>query len=180
MNLEEAKANIGKEVVLDESTKPYKCPLNGTHNFGSNVYGVIECVKNSYVKVRLKVGNRINIMPKHLKIKEQPMQNYKIKVTPETSEEVQKLFFALGYQWRNIRRTLISIGNEYLYTGELRLMSLDSNNADDCKEITLPQLRDLVVLKRNTNFLYYPTLIPLKTLISQFHESAVLYCVFHG
>ena len=67
MNLEEAKANIGKEVVLDESTKPYKCPLNGTHNFGSNVYGVIECVKNSYVKVRLKVGNRINIMPKHLK-----------------------------------------------------------------------------------------------------------------
>ena len=54
------------------------------------------------------------------------MQNYKIKVTPETSEEVQKLFFALGYQWRNIRRTLISIGNEYLYTGELRLMSLDS------------------------------------------------------
>ena len=59
MNLEEAIANIGKDVVLDRN------------------------------EIRKEVEQQL---------KEQPMQNYKIKVTPETSEEVQRLFFELGYE----------------------------------------------------------------------------------
>ncbi len=151
MNIEEAKANIGKEVVLDESTKPYKNPLNGTYNFGLNVYGFIEYIKHDYVKVRLKAGNRINIMPQHLKLKEKPM-NYKIRVTPETSKEVQELFFALGHDWATGDKTqkhykmdrIFSINNCLFYREE---GDLDVFN--EYQEITLPQLRDMVMLKRN-------------------------------
>lgn len=40
MNLEEAKANIGKEVVLDESTKPYGNLEYKNLNYKYDLYGL--------------------------------------------------------------------------------------------------------------------------------------------
>ena len=80
------------------------------------------------------------------------MQNYKIKVTPETSEEVQKLFFELGNSFTAPTNYDV---NSYLFIfsyscGKLTHSNDVSNfNNSENQEITLPQLRDLVVLKRN-------------------------------
>lgn len=149
MNLEEAKANIGKEVVLDESTEPYKGPLKETHDFGLNVYGIIEDVNHDYVKVKLKVGNRINIMPHHLKLK-QP--NYKIRVTPETSEEVQRLFFELGCSWSSNINQPNYLNDRFLYT-ENGLISATNDYGmfidNPAKGITLPELRKLGLDSKN-------------------------------
>lgn len=78
--------------------------------------------------------------------------NYKIKVANEVeSKEAQELFFALGYSWDikgrekdylNIRSfTHLSTFGKYIGQG-FGLVKF--------KEITLPELRDLVVLKRNS------------------------------
>ena len=155
MNLEEAKANIGKEVVLDESTKPY--------TFISHLSGVIKkCSQPNDDQVFTihnteEIGNVIvrgtdahRIHPRHLKLKEQSM-NYKICVTPETSAEVQELFFELGFEWKVLKKSIVThalpmIYNNsgYLYTG-----FIDGNELSENQEITLSQLRDMVVLKSN-------------------------------
>lgn len=83
------------------------------------------------------------------------MDNYKIKVKDEAeSKEAQELFFELGFQhrwdgavlkesWSTAR--LVYAENGILWSGNC------SDDFHECEfqELTLPQLRDLVVLKRN-------------------------------
>ncbi|MEW0951648.1 hypothetical protein [Acinetobacter baumannii] len=79
------------------------------------------------------------------------MDNYKIKVNDEAeSKEAQELFFELGYSWLCCGKYYNRIGNYTFitaYPDEMLLRMGWGGDAD--KEITLPQLRDLVVLKRN-------------------------------
>lgn len=81
------------------------------------------------------------------------MDNYKIKVKDEAeSKEAQELFEQLGYGKGSVAKTYPSwISNfEYSANKEDKYTSEPSECwAAKCKEITLPQLRDLVVLKRN-------------------------------
>ncbi|WP_151797122.1 hypothetical protein [Acinetobacter nosocomialis] len=77
------------------------------------------------------------------------MDNYKIKVKDESdAEESRDLFKQLGYKPDNSTFdtyvTWIAVfadGSGSFYGSDIHL--------DECKELTLPQLRDLVVLKRN-------------------------------
>ncbi|QLB34866.1 hypothetical protein RKQ56_05930 [Acinetobacter baumannii] len=77
------------------------------------------------------------------------MDNYKIKVKDEIdAEESRYLFKQLGYKPDNSTFdtyvTWIAVfedGSGSFYSSDICL--------DECKELTLPQLRDLVVLKRN-------------------------------
>jgi len=79
------------------------------------------------------------------------MDNYKIKVNEEAeSKEAQELFFELGYSWFGCGKHYSSIGNfNYItaYPDEMRLRM--GWGGDTQEELTLPQLRDLVVLHRN-------------------------------
>ena len=81
------------------------------------------------------------------------MESYKIRVNnPAESTEAQELFFELGYEKRSVARYYPSwISNFHGCNG--RDLKYTSEPADRwlirCKEITLPQLRDLVVLHRN-------------------------------
>ena len=80
------------------------------------------------------------------------MENYKIKVNNEAeSKESQKLFFELGYRWSGAVATYISIGGfKFItaYPDEMRLAMGWGDDAD--KELTLPQLRDLVAKSKPT------------------------------
>lgn len=162
MNIEEARKHIGKEVVLDESTKPYKF-LNG----GDIPKQIIE----SFIGTRATIA-QINSLgsveidftlsdgssdywwfnPHHLKIKEKPMKKYKIRVTPETSGEVQKLFFELGCSWSSNINQPKYLNDRFLYT-ENGLISATNDYGifidSAAKDITIHELRDMVVLKRN-------------------------------
>ncbi|EPL7759082.1 hypothetical protein P4Y54_000074 [Acinetobacter baumannii] len=76
------------------------------------------------------------------------MDNYKIKVKDEAeSKEAQELFVQLRYSNRQCKR----FGFVYTQNGEIGCDSMEhwAYYNDLCKELTLPQLRDLVVLKRN-------------------------------
>lgn len=81
------------------------------------------------------------------------MENLKIRVTNEAeNKEVQELFFELGYEKGAIADYYPSwISNFHEFT--LQERKYTSEPADHwlraCKEITLPELRDIVVLKRN-------------------------------
>ncbi|MFW6409124.1 hypothetical protein [Acinetobacter baumannii] len=76
------------------------------------------------------------------------MDNYKIKVKDEAeSKEAQELFFELGYRWNHNGQKYFKVSS-----GEILAYSrgvLFQCGDDTGKELTLPQLRDLVVLKRN-------------------------------
>lgn len=81
------------------------------------------------------------------------MKNLKIRVNNEAeSREVQGLFFELGCTWSGDSKDIfdfdmpdyiVNWNNGYITVGD----DFDKNR----QEITLPQLRDLVVLKRNKN-----------------------------
>lgn len=84
------------------------------------------------------------------------MENLKIFVrTKEESQEAQELFFDLGVSWcfgkelnNNLPSDLMFIlhnDGSCLYWSD----AIDCNAISGTKEITLPELRDLVVLKRN-------------------------------
>lgn len=82
------------------------------------------------------------------------MNNYKIRVNNEAeSREAQELFFELGYAWLSGCTTTSNMNSPYLYTSEDGgLWCGDYHSTfNECvrKELTLPQLRDLVVLHRN-------------------------------
>ncbi|MEQ1067289.1 hypothetical protein ABLB96_14835 [Acinetobacter sp. XH1741] len=79
------------------------------------------------------------------------MDNYKIKVKDEAeSKEAQELFFELGYSWQGCGKYYNRIGNYAFITAYPDEMLLRMGwGGDTDKELTLPQLRDLVVLKRN-------------------------------
>ncbi|WP_151832622.1 hypothetical protein [Acinetobacter ursingii] len=79
------------------------------------------------------------------------MNNCKIRVNNEAeSREAQELFFELGYRWNGCGSEYSRIGNYTFitaYPDEMLLRMGWGGDTDD--ELTLPQLRDLVVLKRN-------------------------------
>lgn len=79
------------------------------------------------------------------------MESYKIRVNNEAeSKEAQELFFELGYSWPGCGKYYNRIGNYTFITAYPDEMLLRMGRGGDTdKEITLPQLRDLVVLKRN-------------------------------
>lgn len=82
------------------------------------------------------------------------MENLKIRVENEAeSKYAQELFFELGYKWNHLEGylDLIKYPNiiRWHNTGEIT-QSIESDILyKECKEITLPELRDMVVLKRN-------------------------------
>ena len=87
------------------------------------------------------------------------MENYKIKVNNESeSKEVQNLFFELGFGWccGDIKKTR-NTSASYIYCYKIS-KDMTFGNSDESfynhknKEITLQQLRDLVVLNRNDVF----------------------------
>ena len=86
------------------------------------------------------------------------MENYKVLVNNEAeSKEVQDLFFELGYKKAKSCRWLIDCIIDYFATDGDELHCWDSEkhgekrfNSLSHKEITIPQLRDLVVLKHNS------------------------------
>lgn len=81
------------------------------------------------------------------------MENIKVKVNNEAeSKEVQELFFELGYAWLNTEKVYRDIGkNTYIssfkYSNRIELGM--GSGAVDNKELTIPQLRDMVILKRS-------------------------------
>lgn len=80
------------------------------------------------------------------------MDNYKIKVKDEAeSKEAQELFFELGYSWPSTGK---NVQSQFFFLiacsdGDLNWNTRFQFGTDDSKELTLNQLRDLVVLKRN-------------------------------
>ena len=79
------------------------------------------------------------------------MKDLKIRVADEAeSKEAQELFFELGYSWSDgkdifdfdMPEYIVNWNNGYITVGD----DFDKNR----QEITLPELRDLVVLKRNS------------------------------
>lgn len=78
------------------------------------------------------------------------MENLKIRVNNEAeSKEVQQLFFELGYKWFKKEHMEIKTP-EMIMSFENGALSTGIRGSINHKEITLPQLRDLVVLKRNS------------------------------
>lgn len=83
------------------------------------------------------------------------MNNLKIKVNTESeSKEAQELFFELGYKWNNLHGYFDLSKYTNIIRGHNTSEMTQSIESDilykECKEITLPELRDLVVLKRNS------------------------------
>ena len=145
MNLEEAKSNIGKEVIfIGERASGH------TKLLGNNI--VIDSADDHHAIIMSGNGHKSFINLREIKLKEQPMQNYKIKVTPETSAEVQELFFELGYGWNSGNNIPKYKNNRYIHTISKNIIVTNCEEVYtelNATEITLPQLRDLVVLKRN-------------------------------
>lgn len=79
------------------------------------------------------------------------MEKLKIRVTTEKeSKEAQELFFELGYSWHGREKCYNRIGNYVFITAYPDEMLLRMGwGGDTNKEITLPQLKDMVVLNRN-------------------------------
>lgn len=79
------------------------------------------------------------------------MEGYKIRVNNGAeSKEAQELFFELGYSWPGCEKYYNRIGNYTFITAYPDEMLLRMGwGGDTDKELTIPQLRDLVVLKRN-------------------------------
>jgi hypothetical protein len=154
MNLEEAKANIGAEVELDESTKPYTFMHDGieyekVNTLQDNSPCVIEGTwENGNVFIK---GNtyRDVINPRHLKIKP---QNYKIHVpTEEESREAQNLFFALGYNWRSGNTMPKYNSYSCIFTvGKIITVTDFAENGKNinAKLITIQDLKDMVAKKK--------------------------------
>ena len=75
------------------------------------------------------------------------MENYKVKVGSEAeSKEAQELFVALGGEVRlDDRVGIVCLTEGKIYTDDIKFYDAYG----DFKELTIPQLRDMVVLKRN-------------------------------
>ena len=85
------------------------------------------------------------------------MKNLKIRVNSESeSKEVQELFFELGYSWngnKKIQELSYPVNGSYWLCTKNGMSLFNcikwGTGHDSGKLITLPELRDLVVLKRN-------------------------------
>lgn len=77
------------------------------------------------------------------------MENLKIRVNNEAeSKEVQQLFFELGYNW--FKKGYVEVKTpETIMSFENGALSTGIRGSINHKEITIPHLRDMVVLKRN-------------------------------
>lgn len=77
------------------------------------------------------------------------MSNYKIRVNSEAeNKEAQELFFELDYNW--FKKGYVEVKTpETIMSFENGALSTGIRGSINHKEITLPELRDLVVLKRN-------------------------------
>ena len=80
------------------------------------------------------------------------MENLKIKVNSESeSKEVQELFFELGYTWSGDSKDIFDFDMpEYIVNWNNGYITVGDDFDKNRQEITLPELRDLVVLKRNS------------------------------
>jgi len=78
------------------------------------------------------------------------VENLKIKVNSESeSKEAQELFFELDYNW--FKKGYMEVKTpETIMSFENGALSTGIRGSINHKEITLPELRDLVVLKRNS------------------------------
>ena len=79
------------------------------------------------------------------------MENYKIRVNSKAeSKEAQELFVVLGAVCCSGLERNKNVNFLFMNSGFLTACKLQENfDKSKCKEITLPELRDLVVLKRN-------------------------------
>lgn len=81
------------------------------------------------------------------------MENYKIRVNSEAeSKEAQELFFELGFKWVNEDEGVYWETPTCFIFAKSRTKTLFSFSSDQdvvLVELTIPQLKDLVVLKRN-------------------------------
>ncbi|MCE6007609.1 hypothetical protein [Acinetobacter soli] len=95
------------------------------------------------------------------------MNNYKIRVNNEAeSREAQELFFELEYSWQGHGKKYKHLNQEWINANSNGFLTWGFTGVEAQKLITLPQLRDLVVLHRNDvkdanykshNDLYYVT-----------------------
>lgn len=80
------------------------------------------------------------------------MENLKVKVNNEAeSKEAQELFFELGFKWIDIGAVYYKTSPNFKYITAYHdgKTLAQGNGVDAKKQITIPQLRDMVVLKRN-------------------------------
>ena len=77
------------------------------------------------------------------------MENLKVKASSEAeSKEAQELFFELGYDW--FKKGYVEVKTpETIMAFENGALTTGIRGSINHKEITLPELRDLVVLRRN-------------------------------
>ncbi|HCQ9970233.1 TPA: hypothetical protein OMQ72_003214 [Acinetobacter baumannii] len=76
------------------------------------------------------------------------MNPFKIKVTHELSNiEIQEALFELGCEWFGSTHEVKPLANCWIDVGSNGRLTWSFHGSDE-KELTLPQLRDLVVLKR--------------------------------
>lgn len=80
------------------------------------------------------------------------MMNYKVRVENETeSKEVQELFFELGYEFRGSGKVVIKslLGHPHYMINIDSYLLFGMDGDQHRQELTIPQLRDKVVLHRN-------------------------------
>lgn len=156
MNLEEARNNIGAEVELDESTKPYTFMHDDGNEHerisdtdDSKTYEIIDF--DDFGNAILEISG-YQISPRHLKLKP---QNYKIHVpTEDESREAQELLFELGMYWFGSGKNVLYTDCPYLYTysddtlGFDRHIGKDNFESKENKQINLQELRDMVAKKK--------------------------------
>ena len=80
------------------------------------------------------------------------MKDLKIRVNSEAeSKEAQELFFELGYTWRGDSKDIFDFDMpEYIVNWNNGYITVGDDFDKNRQEITLPELRDLVVLNRNS------------------------------
>ncbi|MBJ9481197.1 hypothetical protein [Acinetobacter baumannii] len=77
------------------------------------------------------------------------MDPFKIKVSDEVSNtKIQEALFELGCEWFGSTNEVKPLANCWIDVGSNGRLTWSFHGSDE-KELTLPQLRDLVVLKRN-------------------------------
>lgn len=146
MKLEEVRCNIGNKVKRKE---------NGLVISGDMIiHSFKEDNGKVFVNIRYHEKSTCHMVvdAKDIELSEKPMKNYKIRVTPETSAEVQELLFELGCTWASGQVNSQHTTMPYLYMYSKIITHGDDGshfNELGNQEITLPELRDMVVLKRN-------------------------------
>jgi hypothetical protein len=130
MKLEVAKENIGAEVELDESTKPYTWVDSDygkqyIHDNGSNVKrltGKLKIVRNSGTNIVIRGSNGFEecFSPHHVKFK---TENLKINVDNNIDSPIaQILLFFMGYSWSSSGQIVDDYKDEIYCFGESKKM----------------------------------------------------------